>query len=115
MCLPLKPNYGKDIHQDESQNGALIYSSEYETGSWSDSASPWNGVHNAPIVCTACEASLGGVVMVPGTDVCPSGFKMEYEGYIMGNHYNQYSGEYLCVDKKPEKGKGTTNRNWGRY
>ena len=41
--------------------------------------------------------------MIPGQDVCPGNWKKEYRGYIMGPNYNQkHSGQYICVDEKPQ-------------
>ena len=41
--------------------------------------------------------------MVPGTNVCPSGWSTEYSGHVMSN-YGGYAGstDYVCVDKDPE-------------
>ena len=36
---------------------------------------------------------------------CSSGFTVEYQGYIMANHYyRQYRGEHVCVDANAESG-----------
>ena len=55
------------------------------------------------------------MIRLPGNDTCPQGFKSEYEGFIMANFYNQWAGEYICVDKNPVKGTGSINHNNGRY
>ena len=41
--------------------------------------------------------------MIPGQETCPSNWKKEYTGYIMGpNHAQKHSGQYICVDEKPQ-------------
>ena len=41
--------------------------------------------------------------MIPGQDACPGNWKKEYTGYIMGPSYTQkHSGQYICVDQKPQ-------------
>ena len=41
--------------------------------------------------------------MIPGNDACPKNWKKEYAGYIMGtSHGQKHSGQYICVDEKPQ-------------
>ena len=128
--MPLKPGFGVGVHQDNSVDGSLIYGVEYETSAWS--GSPWDSVQDSTVPCAVCEAQLGATFIIPGysfvfslrkgtlnlcclgNDTCPFGFKVEYQGFIMANYYNQYAGEYMCVDKNPVKGTGKPNYNWGR-
>ena len=67
MCMPLKPSFGADVHQDNNDNGALIYGVEYETSSWS--GSPWDSVRDATVPCAVCEARLGSTFMLSGKNI----------------------------------------------
>ena len=41
--------------------------------------------------------------MIPGKVACPGNWIKEYTGYIMGPHRTQkHSGQYICVDEKPQ-------------
>lgn len=41
---------------------------------------------------------------IAGTYQCPnSNWAVEYTGYVMAYRYNKYKGEFVCVDRNPEK------------
>jgi hypothetical protein len=41
--------------------------------------------------------------MIPGQNVCPDNFKLEYSGYLMAGLYTDAAAsEYVCVDKTPK-------------
>lgn len=41
--------------------------------------------------------------MIPGRDVCPDNWHMEYRGYVMaGSHGDKRPSQFICVDKSPQ-------------
>jgi len=76
-----------------SQNGALIYGTEYENTGAVDSN------HDKDAGCVVCEkVNVGSVYVQWGRRTCTNGHKLEYFGIIMAQHYSQKKGEFLCVD-----------------
>lgn len=59
--------------------------------------------------CAVCHAeSRGSHVMIPARNVCPSGWTMEYRGYLMVAHYNHRGRtQFICVDGNPSASLGT--------
>ena len=52
------------------------------------------------IPCSVCQAT-GRVtsLVIPSKTRCPSGWKKEYQGYLMAFHYDTQQSELICVDK----------------
>jgi hypothetical protein len=50
--------------------------------------------------------------MIPGRISCPAGWSLEYNGYLMAEHYTHYRSDWVCVDAAPEK-KGSSANNDG--
>ena len=71
--------------------------------------------HDAP--CAVCFAeSRGSQVMIPARNVCPSGWNLEYKGYLMSGHISHKRSQFICVDSAPEATTGThTNLNGALY
>ena len=52
-------------------------------------------------------------LLLTGTEICPSGWQLEYWGYLMANFYHatssssHFSSEYICVDNYPTTSLGT--------
>jgi hypothetical protein len=98
--LPLQPKYNKV--KSGVQTESAMYGSEYEV-SGMDNIFP-SGLSryhdNAP--CAVCEADSRSMkLMIPARNVCPAGWRMEYNGYLMAQHVSQKRTEYVCVDGKP--------------
>ncbi|PVD18681.1 hypothetical protein C0Q70_21231 [Pomacea canaliculata] len=92
LCLTLQPVY--DGRNPTSANTNL-YGSEYET-------SP-EEKQNQDGVCSVCRVHRSTTLMIPGTNVCPNGWTLEYSGYLMAGHDSHpASTEYICVDKKQD-------------
>ena len=57
--------------------------------------------YNVP--CAVCCVSTRSVVyVVPARDDCPSGWTLEYKGYLMTEHYTHHRNTFECMDKDPE-------------
>ncbi|XP_070174211.1 golgin subfamily A member 6-like protein 10 isoform X2 [Littorina saxatilis] len=90
LCLTSHPAF--DGHRQPTGNGnAEIYGSEYEI-------CPEPECQLTP-ACAACRVPRTTSLMIPGTNVCSSGWTKEYSGYIMaGYHGYPGSSEFICVD-----------------
>jgi len=110
LCLPKNPIWGS-VYSDADDNGALVYGVEYEHTNYG--LNNWYGGHNdysAP--CAVCYRSDKGTsFMQPARNVCPSGWNLEYGGYLMAQHFGHYASEYVCVDVAAEKINDATNHN----
>ena len=110
LCLPLDPLY--DRYQSGMQGSSDIHGTEYEVNSQSN-IFPKN-VHDHDAPCAVCHTEVrGSHVMIPARNVCPSGWTMEYKGYLMAAH-NGHNGrtEFICVDGNPTVSLGThVNKN----
>ncbi|XP_028395407.1 short-chain collagen C4-like [Dendronephthya gigantea] len=105
LCLPLNPIFDKV--KAGNQGGSYIYGTEYETQSY-PYVFPQNIVnHDAP--CAVCHTeSRDSHVMIPARNVCPSGWTLEYKGYLMSEHYNHKGRtQFLCVDENAEATTGS--------
>ena len=66
-------------------------------------------------VLYVCEVSTRSKhIMVPGTYECPSGWLVEYSGWLMaGHHGHKGRHEFVCLDKDPETVPGEAGDNDG--
>ncbi len=109
LCLTQIPTW--DSFSDVNQNGALVYGLEYQ----STGAGPIPpALHNFEAPCAVCLRENARVsLMIPGTQICPAGWTVEYAGHLMSNHYiNTGSREFVCVDRAAEA-VGTNANNLG--
>jgi hypothetical protein len=97
-----------------NQNGNLLYGAEYETLGYAVGAG-LRAVHDKQVPCAVCMvASRSMRLVMPGSTSCPSSWVEEYQGYLMGLHFQHGAGDTLCVDEAPEAspfGGGTGNEN----
>lgn len=105
LCLPLHPIYDK--FKAGNQGSTYIYGTEYEVHSQPDIFPKKLHNHDAP--CAVCHAeSRGSHLMIPARNVCPTGWTLEYKGYLMAEHYNHKGRtQYICVDGNPTARHGT--------
>ena len=102
LCLPLNPIFDKII--PGSQDKSYIYGTEYEQSGNMFPRELTN--HDAP--CAVCHAeSRASHLMIPGRNICPSGWTLEYKGYLMSGYHKNNNGrtQFICVDGNAE---GTT-------
>lgn len=106
LCLPEDPQWSH--HQDGFQGAAQLYGVEYQFATVGSPFSTRNIrghqlLHNdAP--CTACHVeSRSSVLMIPARINCPTGWTMEYWGYLVsGNQGHPNQKTYECLDEAPE-------------
>ena len=112
LCLTSTPSWSGASYHDASQNGALLYGTEFETSGYGVSTLVNRYQYDAR--CALCLVDAASVsLMIPGTVSCPSGWTRQYWGYIMATHYTQIGkSEFVCVDNAPDIIAGTnTNHN----
>ena len=97
LCLPKDPKYSS--YYPGVQGHSPLHGSEYElTG-----GSPLPNVYEHNVPCADCCVSTRSVVyVVPARDDCPSGWTLEYKGYLMSERHPHHSNTFECIDKDPE-------------
>ena len=106
LCLPLDPIFDKIT--SGNQGHSYIHGTEYQVSS-NPNVFPTNlDNHDAP--CAICHTeSRGSHLMIPGRNICPSGWTLEYKGYLMSAHLgHNVRTSFICVDGNAE---GTTGSN----
>ncbi len=94
QCLPDRPIYANYTSGD--QGGAKIYGTEYHSSHTSPNV---KHLFNHDVPCAVCSSrSQRYTLMVPARNECHPGWKLEYWGYLMAQHYNFAAGSYVCVD-----------------
>ena len=117
LCMPKVPLYGD--YKDGNQNGARLYGFEYETGS-NFVGSDMRAVYQAEVPCAVCmNSNTASTFLMYGSDVCPSGYSVDYWGYLFAKHYSQSSKcRQVCIDGSPRQYNntlGTQNNNQARF
>ena len=104
LCLPLNPIFDKII--SGAQRYSYIYGTEYEVNAHRNMFP--QDIHEYDAVCAVCHTdSRGSHVMIPARNVCPSGWTLEYKGYLMSDHHRNKRSQYICVDGNAEGRTGT--------
>jgi len=53
--------------------------------------------------CALCHSpTRSHQLMIPGLDNCPSGWTIEYSGFLVSSLVAQQKADYTCLDKSPE-------------
>ena len=97
-CLPEEPLWdSSDLH---SAGSGQIYGTEYET----NGASHMKHLHDQEAPCVVCKVRGRTAMMIPARNQCFPGWRMEYSGFLMSQHYKHTGNkEAICVDAAPEK------------
>ena len=86
LCLTLSPVPGGG----NIWTGSYLFGAEYQTG---------ESHYNKDVVCSVCRSRLPTTVMIPGTNVCTQGWRLQYSGYLMAGYHGHSAGsEFICVD-----------------
>ena len=104
LCLPMNPIFGRTT---PGAQGNYIYGTEYEVSIQTNMFTSNLYQHDAP--CAVCHAaSRGSHVMIPARNVCPSGWTLEYKGYLMSAHHGHNGRtQFICVDGNAEATTGS--------
>ena len=107
MCLPPNPMRFPD---NPSQGGSYYaYGVEYQVSGQLNHADERN------MPCAVCEITgKSTILMIPSHYECPTGWRMEYNGYIMaGRHSHAGSSMYNCIDKHLQQISGSGGDHGG--
>ena len=99
MCLPNNPKYDK--YKDGFQSNSYVYGAEYQVSSYSPFQ---NNLHDHDVPCAVCYVqSRATQLMIPARNDCPSGWTVEYHGYLMADqHTHKHSTNFICIDGEAE-------------
>ena len=102
ICLPETPQYYSTNTAGAQPARGFLYGTEYQASHGGDIGPLQRvGDHNVP--CAVCFTSnRATVLMVPARFSCPSGWTLEYYGYLMSNNVLSQRTMFECVDKHPE-------------
>lgn len=94
VCMPRNPVYEYTDYHDYD---GYIFGSEYQTNFFGSTRV------SDDVPCAVCRSMLSSVLMIPGTNTCTAGWKMEYHG-ILASGYREHaaSTQYVCLDGNPE-------------
>ena len=100
VCLHNRPTFEK--YSDSVDTSQYIYGVEYEVNKYN--VFKKTGQNNKDAPCAVCEVeSRGTHLMVPGRNLCPEGWTLEYQGYLMSEHYGHKGrSSAICVDHDAE-------------
>eukprot|EP00045_Choanoeca_perplexa_P018407 m.290873 g.290873 ORF g.290873 m.290873 type:complete len:3950 (+) comp17810_c0_seq1:79-11928(+) len=111
LCMHPTPQYTLPFNNGNKW-GAILYRTEYETGDNTVRALSKN--NNKDVSCTVCRRpkSRAFGMMVPGTRSCPSGYKVDYQGYFMTAYSGYARQDWQCIDLQADSlNTGTVNQN----
>ena len=98
LCMPLDPEF-QDSAQGGHQHGAYVYGVEYE----GNGQSPFHPIHDHDAPCAVCEVQGRALVlMIPAKRTCPSGWTLEYDGWLASQHSAQGASDFVCVSSGME-------------
>ena len=98
LCLPENPEYD-DYQAGVHADRAFVYSAEYQIFDFP----PYAGKLDHDVPCAVCRTTnRGSLLMIPAKVACPTGWTMEYHGYLMTENVNHQSTEFVCVDRNPD-------------
>jgi hypothetical protein len=102
LCLTMSPVFSG--HTAGSDHGYL-YGAEYET---------FDAHMESDAVCAVCRSRHPTTIMIPGTNVCTTGWTKQYDGYLVGERdVHQRSPNFICVDTAMEERPGTAENRDG--
>ncbi|KAL4233789.1 hypothetical protein ACF0H5_008467 [Mactra antiquata] len=104
VCLTSEPIYNE--YTASAATIGWMYGVEYMLGHGFDS-------HDAP--CVVCRIPRNSVIMIPGTNQCNEGWKLEYRGYLASQAYNQQNKKYICLDERPQSIPNSSAKQNGAY
>eukprot|EP00049_Salpingoeca_infusionum_P023736 m.13631 g.13631 ORF g.13631 m.13631 type:complete len:4451 (+) comp5977_c0_seq1:73-13425(+) len=111
LCMINVPKYRETSGSD--QGGAQLYRMEYQTSA--NKLSNTQGVNDYDVVCSVCQAASSQPysLIIPGRTTCPSGWREEFQGYLMAENTGHYRSNFVCMDQYPEAGGSSGNENGG--
>ena len=105
LCLPLNPTF--DNFTPGDQTYSTIFGTKYKVKENSNLFT--NNLNNLDALCAVCHVqSRGSQVMIPARNDCPSGWTLEYKGYLMSTYKTDKGRtQFICVDEDAEGANGS--------
>jgi hypothetical protein len=97
------------MYDDGNQNGALIYGTEFKTSGYG--VAGLVSLDGSDANCVVCEVARPEQLMIPGQTTCPTGWALEYAGYLMSSNYTQNRQDWICVDAAAEAAGSSTSQS----
>ncbi|XP_063399721.1 short-chain collagen C4-like [Mytilus trossulus] len=99
LCLPNDPENGEHQLYDNSQ----VHGAEYYINSDRKPHGMSDNLRYKEVPCVVCyRKQRSSILIVPGRKTCYKDWNVEYEGYLMANHYIQKRTNYACIDVNAE-------------
>ncbi|XP_065841831.1 short-chain collagen C4-like [Oscarella lobularis] len=111
QCLPKQPIYD-GYYTGSGQTYSYMYNAEYEVYKFNPFAPHVQRDDDVPCVVCLVRGKTA-LLMIPARNVCPSGWRREYYGYLMASSNGGHSNDYACVDRNAEAVPGTRNAETG--
>ncbi|XP_062616832.1 uncharacterized protein LOC134278542 [Saccostrea cucullata] len=67
--------------------------------------------HDDDVPCAVCQVTSQTTIMIPAKRTCPTGWKKEYSGILIGTNAQDYPSEYICMDENPDFFEGTRSHD----
>ncbi|MBT3219705.1 MAG: hypothetical protein HN348_11485, partial [Proteobacteria bacterium] len=102
QCMHESPNFRE--YNDANHDGALLYFTEFEMQPAVNGVAMLENRNDYEARCSRCYEPNRNVEFVMwGRDDCPSGWNIEYQGFIMADrHLHPRNSEAICVNRNPE-------------
>ncbi|KAI8513823.1 hypothetical protein Bbelb_081470 [Branchiostoma belcheri] len=98
LCMPYQPTYDTPQAGSQTPRGYL-YGSQYYTTDFE----PYNQLYKHDPPCAVCRVpSRSTTYTVPARNACPSGWNIEYTGYMMTSQYGQKRSQFICMDENAD-------------
>jgi hypothetical protein len=99
LCLPSTAQFSTVVAAVNT--AGLVRSGEYELGSYG--IPRLRGLQDRNVLCASCIATGRRTTMlVPGRRSCPDRWILDYNGYLVSQHYTHARAESVCLDYNPE-------------
>ena len=97
LCMPNDPEYMQ--YASGVQGHSYLYGMEYRLQPYQ----PLHSVNEHNIPCAVCYTGTRvTVMMIPAKIHCPSGWTVEYTGFLMSEGSSDTRSNYECVDYDPQ-------------
>ena len=100
QCLTNQPTHFDLGGKGGREDAGYIYGTEFEV--WGNVPRASLPLTNQNVACAVCYVTRGAVVMIPGTYICPLGWRREYHGYLMSERHKNRRSTFECVDVSPD-------------
>ena len=55
------------------------------------------------VPCSVCHVSAATTIMIPAKTTCPSGWSVQYHGFLISGHYDHAAAsQFICLNQHPE-------------